>query len=110
MTSFQSLQLQDMFQRKQVLMKKLKFGIMNYLTMIEKYFPFWMWLSTKLLSRHYLKLKKKQNFKMLRSLKRNASEDKFRKMRNGFKKSSWKLLKTILKTSFYKMQEIKEQL
>lgn len=110
MTSFQNLQPQNTFQRKQALMKRLRFGIMNSLTMIEKLFQSLMSLLIRLLSRHYLRLKKKLNFKMSRNSKRNANEDKSKRMRNGSKKSSQKPLKTTLRINFCKMLVIKEQL
>lgn len=42
MNYYQSLQPQGMYLRRLVLMKRLKFGIMNYSIMIVKLIQFWM--------------------------------------------------------------------
>ena len=46
---------------------------------------------------------------MLRNLKRNAKEGKYKRMKNGFKRSNLRLKRITLRINFFKRQENKEK-
>ena len=46
---------------------------------------------------------------MLRNLKRNAKEGKYKRMKNGFKRSNLRLKRITQRINFFKRQENKEK-